>query len=65
MKYRTVAAILKAAGCTSRPAKGDHEVWICPCGKHKAAITRPGEISAGLVRDVIKKFTCMPEGWLQ
>ena len=65
MKYRDVAKILKSLGCTNRPGKGDHEVWVCPCGQHRAVVTKPGEISAGVVRDLIRKFICMQKGWLQ
>lgn len=27
MKYRDLARLLRGAGFTSRPGKGDHEVW--------------------------------------
>jgi len=65
MNYKNVAKALKANGCESRKGKGDHEVWICPCGKHRAAITKPGEVSAGVVRDTIEKMQCLKKGWLQ
>ncbi|PUB22239.1 HicA-like toxin of HicAB toxin-antitoxin system [Promicromonospora sp. AC04] len=65
MKYREIAKILKALGCTSRSGKGDHEVWTCPCGQHRAVVTKPGEVSPGIVRDLISKFTCLKKGWLQ
>jgi predicted RNA binding protein YcfA (HicA-like mRNA interferase family) len=65
IRYRDMARALKRAGCESRPGKGDHEVWTCPCGKHRAVITKPGEVSPGLVRDAIKKLECLEEGWLE
>ena len=65
MSYRNVAKALKSAGATARPGKGDHEVWICPCGSHKAVITKPGEVSAGVIRDTIAKMKCLQKGWLQ
>jgi predicted RNA binding protein YcfA (HicA-like mRNA interferase family) len=65
MKYRDIAKQLRRQGCTSRPGKGDHEIWTCPCGKHQGVVTRPGEVSSGVVGDLIKKLECLPEGWLQ
>ncbi len=66
MNYRDVAKALKKHGCTSRPGKGGHEVWTCPCGqKHIAVVTKPGEISPGVIGDTIKKMACLPKGWLQ
>jgi hypothetical protein len=66
MKYREVAKALKKHRCTSRPGKGDHEVWTCPCDqKHIAVVTKPGEISPGVIGDTIKKMACLPKGWLQ
>ncbi|MGL5864078.1 MAG: type II toxin-antitoxin system HicA family toxin, partial [Phycicoccus sp.] len=61
MKYRVVAKALRKHGYTSRPGKGDHEVWTCSCGrKHVAVITKPGEISPGVIGDTIKKMQCLP-----
>lgn len=65
MKDRLVAKALAAQGCTSKPGKGDHEKWYCPCGRHIAVITRGGTVSAGVVADTIKKMECLPKGWLQ
>lgn len=65
MKYRKVRKALEAQGCTSKPGKGDHEKWYCPCGQHMAIVTRPGEVSEGVVGDTIKKLGCLPKGWLQ
>ena len=65
MKYREVARALTAHGCVSRKGKGDHEVWYCPCGKHRTVITRPGDVSPGLIRQAIRELSCLPKGWLQ
>lgn len=65
MKYRDVEAALLAEGCTRRQGKGDHEKRYCPCGEHMAVVTKPGDVSAGIVGDTIRKLTCLPEGWLQ
>ncbi|MCL2091369.1 MAG: type II toxin-antitoxin system HicA family toxin [Micrococcales bacterium] len=65
MKYKDLAARLRAAGCTSAPGRGDHEKWYCPCGQHMAVVTRPGTVSAGVVRDVVRKLECLPGGWWQ
>ena len=65
MSYRLIRKALLRQGCTSRPGRGDHEVWTCPDGTHKVAITRAGIVSAGLVRRLISDLACLPEGWLQ
>ena len=65
MPYRKVVKALKANGCTSRQGKGDHEIWACPDGKHKAAITQTKEVSPGVLRDLTNKLSCLPKGWLQ
>lgn len=65
MKYRELRRALIAAGCTFRQGKGDHEVWYCPCGKHMAIVVTARVVFPGVVGDVIKKMTCLKEGWLQ
>lgn len=65
MKYRDMAKAFLANGCTSKPGKGDHEKWYCPCGQHMAVVTKPGTVSPGVVQDTIRKMTCLPKGWLQ
>ena len=65
MKYRDMKRALLDQGCISKPGKGDHEKWYCPCGQHIAVVTRPGENSPGVVDDTIKKLKCLPKGWLQ
>lgn len=65
MRYREVRKALLAQGCTSRPGKGDHEMWYCPCGKHMAVIVTARVVSPGVCADAIKKLECLPKGWLQ
>lgn len=65
MKSRDVQRSLRRHGCVFAFKRGDHEKWLCPCGKHIAIITAPGEVSAGVVADTIKKLSCLPKGWLQ
>jgi len=65
MKYRDLAARLRAEGCTSKPGKGGHEKWYCPCGKHMTVVTKPGTVSPGVVAQAARNLSCLPEGWLQ
>lgn len=65
MKYRDVERAMRAQGCVSKPGTGDHERWFCPCGQHIAVVTKPGEVSPGVVGDAIKKMKSLPKGWLQ
>jgi hypothetical protein len=65
MRYRELRKALLVYGCTSRPGKGDHEIWYCPCGEHIAVVTTGGTVSAGVVGDVIKKLSCLPKGGIQ
>lgn len=52
MKYRELAGLLTAAGFTSRPGKGDHEVWRC--GSVTVTIVTAREVSPAVVRDALK-----------
>lgn len=65
MRYRDVERAMLAQGCTAKMGKGDHEKWYCPCGQHMTPVTKPGEVSPGLIRQAIKRMQCLPEGWLQ
>jgi len=65
MGYRQVRQALLAQGCASRPGKGDHEIWYCPCGRHQTVVTRPGNVSPGLIRTTVSRLARLPEGWLQ
>lgn len=52
MKYRELAKLLREAGFSSRPGKGDHEVWRC--GSVSVTITRTREVSPKVTRDALK-----------
>jgi hypothetical protein len=64
IRYRVLERALLARGCTSRPGKGDHVVWYCPCGGHIAVGVRARVVSPGVVQDIVTKLACLPEGWL-
>lgn len=66
MKYRAVTRALRSVGCRFlREGPGDHEVWICPCGRHETVITEDTEVSAGVLRNVVRDLNCLPKGWLK
>ncbi len=65
MKYRDLRRAMLDAKCQSKPGKGDHEKWYCPCGKHMTVVTTSRVVSPGVVRDAIDKMQCLPKGWLQ
>jgi predicted RNA binding protein YcfA (HicA-like mRNA interferase family) len=66
MKRRDVDRLLAANGCRVTADKGRHTTWECPCGAgHKAYIPRHQEVTAGVLRDTVKRLACLQEGWLQ
>lgn len=65
MSYWSMARALRQQRCTSRPGKGDHEKWYCPCGLHMTVVTRSPTVSPGVVRQAIARLECLPKGWLQ
>ncbi|WP_211173978.1 type II toxin-antitoxin system HicA family toxin [Pseudonocardia xinjiangensis] len=65
MKLRAVEKALIAHGCQVLRNTGDHTVWKCPCGAHRAPVPRHRDISPGVVQSVGKQMACLPEGWLQ
>jgi hypothetical protein len=56
-----------AGGCGKASERGIHEKWKCPpiCGKHTTSVPRHGEITAGVIGNVIRDLACLPKGWLQ
>ena len=52
MRYRDLAALLKDAGFTARPGKGDHEVWRN--GPVTVTIVTARQVSPAVVRDALK-----------
>lgn len=65
MRYREIEQKLLSEGCKWRNGKGSHINWYCPCGQHHVSVDKHTHVSPGVVRDIIKKLTCLPEGWLQ
>lgn len=65
MKRRDVEAALLKQGCSIKSTRGDHDKWLCACGRHSANIARHTTISPGVVRDTIRRMECLPKGWLQ
>jgi hypothetical protein len=64
VRYRVLERALLAQGCASRPGKGDHVVWYCPCGRHIAVAVGARVVSPGVVQDILTKLACLPKGWL-
>jgi predicted RNA binding protein YcfA (HicA-like mRNA interferase family) len=67
MKRREVERAMRRHGCVeaNNSGRGSHEKWHCPCGKHSANIPRHRDISPGVIGDIVRRLTCLPEGWLQ
>ena len=65
VRYRTLERTLRKLGCTPRAGKGDHVVWYCPCGAHLAVAVNSCFVSPGVIRNIVAKLACLPEGWLR
>lgn len=68
MKAREVVEALRKQKCAEvQGSRGPHDKWVCPCqgATHTANIPRHTNVSPGVVRDIIKRLACLPEGWLQ
>lgn len=63
MTRRDLVRAMRRAGFTVLRDQGDHTVYQCPCGKHRAAVPRHVTVSAGVVGQV-SKTPCMTKGWL-
>lgn len=62
MKRRDLLKRMKAKGFTFLRDQGPHEVYTCPCGKHRAAVPRQREVRPGVVFN-INDTECV-KGWL-
>ncbi|MBH0022607.1 MULTISPECIES: type II toxin-antitoxin system HicA family toxin [unclassified Salinibacterium] len=63
-KYRDVIKVVRANGWVFlRDAKGSHELWGLPDGSIKAVIPRHGEVSAGVVGQLMKNLPEIPQNW--
>jgi predicted RNA binding protein YcfA (HicA-like mRNA interferase family) len=65
MAKRLVVKALTDHGCYKVSERGIHEKWGCPCGQHVTSVPRHSEITAGVIRNLIRDLACLPEGWLQ
>jgi hypothetical protein len=67
MTKRQVVAALLRQECRKLSDSGRHEKWGCPlnCRQHVTSLPRHDEITAGVVRNLIRDLKCLPEGWLQ
>ena len=67
MTKRQVVAALARQRCRKVGDSGKHEKWGCPleCRQHVSSLPRHDEITAGVVRNLIRDLKCLPEGWLQ
>ena len=66
VKYRALTRALREVGCELvRQGRGDHEIWRCPCGRHTAIVVQDSQVSAGVVRSIVKQLDCLPKGWLE
>jgi hypothetical protein len=67
MSKRDVVTALLRQKCRKLSDAGRHEKWGCPltCRPHVTSLPRHDEITAGVVRNLIRDLKCLPEGWLQ
>ena len=63
-RYRAVVKVLKAQGWVLlRRGKGSHELWGLPDESVKESIPQHGEVSAGVVAQLLKKLPNPPANW--
>jgi predicted RNA binding protein YcfA (HicA-like mRNA interferase family) len=63
-KHRDVIKVVKENGWVFlRDAKGSHEMWGLPDESQKESIPNHGEVSAGVIGQLIKKLPKTPQGW--
>ncbi len=62
IKRKELESILVRRSC-ARVHGAEHDIWTC--GTCKVAVPRHQEISAGVLRTIMKNLTpCLGEGWL-
>lgn len=54
MKYRDLVKLLRSAGFTAHPGKGDHERWTYPGIERPVIITITREVSPAVTRNALK-----------
>ncbi|MGO3151268.1 MAG: type II toxin-antitoxin system HicA family toxin [Galactobacter sp.] len=61
-KYRDVVSVLRRNGWQLLRTSGSHEVWRSPAGR-RFVIPRHGDVSAGVVRQLVSLLEEKPKGW--
>lgn len=61
-KYRDVVKFLRSRGWQHVRTKGSHEMWEGPNGE-KQSVPRHGEVSAGVVKQIIDQVPNTPANW--
>ncbi|WP_372444352.1 type II toxin-antitoxin system HicA family toxin [Micromonospora qiuiae] len=64
MKRRDVESVMTKHDCAWLRSGGQHDIWVCPCGSHQVPIPRHTTISAGVVANIEKRLSCLPQRWL-
>ena len=64
-KYRDVTRFLRDQGWVLlRTGKGSHQIWGDPDDStRKISVPAHGEVSAGVVGQIVKAFPDVPQGW--
>jgi len=63
-KYRDVIKHIKSQGrVLLRQGKGSHELWGLPDESVKESIPNHGEVTAGIVGQLMKKLPTTPQSW--
>ncbi|TFB89383.1 type II toxin-antitoxin system HicA family toxin [Cryobacterium sp. TMT1-3] len=63
-KYRDVVRFLRSQGWVLlRQGKGSHELWGLPDESVKESIPAHGDVSAGVVGQLMKKLPAFPPSW--
>lgn len=65
MRRKAVERALRKHDCTVIYDDGKHTKWGCPCGSHIAPVPRHIDVTAGVIRNIIRDLPCLPKGWLQ
>ncbi len=58
-----VKFVRSQGGVLLRRGKGSHELWGLPDESQKEAIPHHGEVSAGVIGQLMKKLPAHPQSW--
>lgn len=62
-KYRDVVRFLRSQGWVELRQKGSHVVWDNPNGPGRIVVAAHGEVSAGVVKQLLDLFPDAPQAW--